>query len=53
MFPFGQAHQTRPNERTMREIEGMKQFFLNELVPNSLPLKFWQLLQIFEWQGHG
>ena len=53
MFPFGQAQQAHPNEGAMREIEGMKQFFLNKLVTNGLPLGFWQLVQIVEWQGHG
>ena len=49
VFLFGHAHQARPNEGAMREIEGMKQFFLNKLVPNRLPLAFRQLVQIVEW----
>ena len=50
MFLLRQAQQARPNERTVREIEGMKQLFLNQLVPDGLLLGFWQLPQIVECQ---
>ena len=38
MFPLGQAHQASPEQRTSREVEGMKRFFLNESVSGGLLL---------------
>ena len=52
VFLLGQAHQASPDEGTLREVEGMERFFLNELVSDSLLLGARQRAQIVERQRH-
>ena len=52
MFLLRQAQQARPNQRAVREIEGMKRFVLNQYRVRFLLSGLRELPQIVECQRH-
>ena len=51
VFPLGQAHQASAQEGAVHEVEAMKQFLLNNLVPGCVLLGFRQRVQIVKTQA--
>ena len=52
MLLLGQAHEAGPKQGALFKIEGMKQFILKELLPDRLPPRFGQRVQIGKRERH-